>query len=858
MTTNYIMTNQISKLTGWNYIRLSLLAALSSIVLIGCGGGASTTEQVPQSSGGTSKLVSAPADGDMAKFRDNLWANITATNRCGNCHAPGKLAGSFPFANANDLSGSYATANQDKYVNRTSPGLSGIVKKVAGGHNCWTSNLHDCETSLTQWISAWVQASGNPGQSVSLTATPGVAVGGGKFFPSSYPPEYVAVHDLLKVYCSACHVPNVPQAQQPYFAVDGTPAATFIQSSYEAVVNNAKINLITPSESRLYRRLVDDHHNCWSDCATNGADMLAAITAMTNAISPTTQEPGTVVSRAVNLYTDGISASSGHRIEDAQIVLYDFKEGQNSVINDRGLTSALGPQVNLQLSGTEGVDYKWLPSWGITFITPTVRAAATDSSKVYNELVSSGAYTIEAWVIPANNVQQDANIVGYSANGTQRNFSLSQYNTRYRDFNRTGNPAVPLAQQLTGEPFLEANKLIASQQHVVVTYSANTGRRIYVDGVYTGDADTTSGYALDSWLNPGYSLVLGKEASNSTPWLGTLRKVAIHKRALSADEIQQNYAASVGQKYLLMFDVSAASGIPGSYIYMQAEEYDSFSYLFYKPTYINLSGNSATGLQIKGIRLGINGREASVGQAFAGVDATINTTDYIPGTGQDSGQVLSYVGTIIPKDKGATDDLFYLDFELIGNTAATKDYNPSFSTVPAAMQPVAVSDVMIRKFEEINATLADYTGIDPTTASIGGTTGTYTTVYQQLPPVESIDGFLASQQMAVTQLAIQYCSVLVDDTSKRAAYFPGVTFGGMSFSSDSAKDLVISPLLTRVINNGENLATQPTDTEVRTILRTLMTDLSTGCASSCSSTQTANIVKATCAAAMAGAPMLLQ
>ena len=49
---------------------------------------------------------------------------------------------------------------------------------------------------------------------------------------------------------------------------------------------------------------------------------------------------------------------------------------------------------------------------------------------------------------------------------------------------------------------------------------------------------------------------------------------------------------------------------------------------------------------------------------------------------------------------------------------------------------------------------------------------TYLQVQQQLPPVPNIEAFLASHQTGIAQLAIKYCSVMVDTASTRTAFFP--------------------------------------------------------------------------------------
>ena len=111
------------------------------------------------------------------------------------------------------------------------------------------------------------------------------------------------------------------------------------------------------------------------------------------------------------------------------------------------------------------------------------------------------------------------------------------------------------------------------------------------------------------------------------------------------------------------------------------------------------------------------------------------------------------------------------------------------------------------------------TGIPTTNATVSAT---YNTYRQQLPVVENINTFLGSHQMAIAQLAMSYCSVLVDTDP---GYFTGFTFSTAStaFDSPTKKAAVIDPLLAAIMNIDtldatNNLLTQPDETEVRDML----------------------------------------
>jgi hypothetical protein len=166
-----------------------------------------------------------------------------------------------------------------------------------------------------------------------------------------------------------------------------------------------------------------------------------------------------------------------------------------------------------------------------------------------------------------------------------------------------------------------------------------------------------------------------------------------------------------------------------------------------------------------------------------------------------------------------------------------------------------VPDIGVRVFDEINATMAQITGVSPQNAAVKQT---YETVKQQLPVVESIEGFLSAHQVAVAQLAIEYCNALVESGTLRSAFFPDFDFGQpamTAFDSDAERDLVLDPLIARVLN--VNVATQPSVASVKTELNGLIDKL-TACGGGCAADRTEVVVKATCAAALGSAGMLLQ
>ena len=752
---------------------LRQFAALASIALLAaCSGGAPTAEQpVTQAPTVADYTGPAPATADVQAFKINVWENLKSGNRCGACH---NATGQSPrFARNDDVNLAYQDALA--LVTLTDPASSRLVGKVGGGHNCWLSATSACADTMTVWVRNWAGATASGGKQIALKAPTDKDVGASKTFPTDAALFSSTVYPLLRTYCARCHASNADAPQQPYFADANVDAA------YAAV--RAKINLDTPNLSRLVVRLGQEFHNCWNnDCSGSANTMLAAVQNFANGIAPTQIDPALVFSKALTLY-DGTVASGGNRFENNVVALWEFKTGMGTVAFD---TSGVEPALNLNLSG----DVTWMGGWGIKIgMGGKAQGATSSSKKLADQIKATGEYSIEAWVAPGNVNQENAWIVSYSGGTAARNFTLAQREYQYQAFNRSsktdsnGAPAM-----LTNAADRDAQ---ASLQHVVLTYDPVGGRKLYVNGVFTGDVDAAGGGSLADW-DDSFAFVLGNETSGARPWTGVLRLVAVHNRALSAAQIQQNFVAGVGERYFLLFNVSDLVNVPQSYVMFEAAQYDSYSYLFTKPTYINLDpAVKPDNIQLKGIRIGLNGSEAKVGQAYVPLDKTISASNYTAAAGQQ----LSGIGTVVPLEKGPDSDLFFLTFEQIGThtNVRTEGAVPAPATPPDA---APVPDVGARNFSEINASMASVTGVATTDANVRTT---YMTVQQQLPSLYDLNALLASHQVGVAQLAIQYCDSLVE-SGQAASFFPGLNLGaaaGSYFASDANKALVKEAVETR-------------------------------------------------------------
>lgn len=823
---------------NFRVFRPAAFAVIGAFALTGCGGGADTSENpvTDPNSGASSYSGPPPANGDVQAFKVSLWEHVHVQDRCGGCH---NANGQQPnFARSDDVNLAYQAAQS--VVDLANPSQSRMVTKVGGGHNCWLANTSACVDIMTGWIQDWAAFSNAGGASVvALKAPPEKDAGASKRYPATPPSEYAAVHGLLTQYCAGCHVPTVATPQSPYFAVAN------LADSYEAA--KTKMNLDNPDRSRFYLRLHDEAHNCWDDCAANSSEMLAAITAMADAIPKTAIDPSLTLSKALKLL-DGTVASGGNRFDANVIALYQFK---NETPNDTVAfdTSGVEPALNLNLIGTsKDPKVEWVGGWGIKLLKGQKAQGFTSTSKKLHDRIGlTGEYSIEAWVVPGNVTQEDASIVSYSGGANSRNFALGQTLYDYDVFARSSATAA------TGAPALstpDADEVLqAALQHVVVTFSPVNGRKLYVNGVDTGIVDGQGGGTIGSW-DDSFALVLGNDAANNRPWAGTVRFLAIHDRVLTLAQIKQNFDVGVGQKYFLLFGISHLTGVAQSYIMFEASQYDSYSYLFSNPKFISLDPNARPGsIAIRGMRIGINGAEPHVGQAYKTLDTTITDAGYT----SLAGFPLSRMGTIIGLEQGPDSDEFFLCFDQLGTHQNVCSQDAAPVTVPKLSEPDG-ADLGVRTFDEISATFSKLTGVPESNASVRSVT---TSVRQSLPAGADIRAFLASHQASIAQLAIQYCHVMTNDPTLRTSFYAPFNFPSTLLAANASQ--LVNPVVDKVM--GTNIASSPVGTIVPDKLEELVGKVCGGDCSGTAANGDSEVVlaaKSVCAATLGSAITLVK
>ena len=452
--------------------------------------------------------------------------------------------------------------------------------------------------------------------------------------------------------------------------------------------------------------------------------------------------------------------------------------------------------------------------------TSPAQANETDSRKLFDMITPVNEYSVEAWIIPDNTAQDGpARIVSYSQDTAMRNFTLGQNAIYYQLRNRSA------ATNDNGTPEIEAldPQVNTNLTHVVATFDGATGRKLYINGQpgIEENLDTDTLNWLDNQL-----LVLGNEVTNDRLWQGVFKLVAIHDKALNAAEVQQNFDAGTGNIVTLQFDVSAVIGQPG-YIEFQVAEVDAYGYLFARPTFVT----DAVGTAVRNIRIGVNGGVPVATQPFRRVDTIVSGTSV----------ELSPLGALIPVQLGPDDDMFHLEFELLGNQLGFAEPDVP-AAPPAAVPDVPEPELGLRTFAKINDTMSVLTGIDANDAAVSAL---YDDLRGSLPSTSDLLSFAAAQQIAIQRLATAYCGAVVTDAGNCNAFF-----GACSIDA-AAKDQVADTLYDRFI--GDNLVDQPERAGVTTAIVGVIDDL--GCAAGCNGATAETTLQASCAAVLSSAAL---
>jgi hypothetical protein len=153
-----------------------------------------------------------------------------------------------------------------------------------------------------------------------------------------------------------------------------------------------------------------------------------------------------------------------------------------------------------------------------------------------NSSISLNTYTIAVWFRSSTNSRR---ILVKEANNNVTNYSMQINASGYFEcgiFDGTRNPS-----------FANTSKVVTDNNwhYGVLTRTNQTtnGLSIYIDNFLQQNNDTTAGFIVTSTSE----LSIGNRTIVSSPFNGNIAQVSIYNRALTAQEIQQNFNALKGR-----------------------------------------------------------------------------------------------------------------------------------------------------------------------------------------------------------------------------------------------------------------------------------------------------------------------
>jgi hypothetical protein len=226
----------------------------------------------------------------------------------------------------------------------------------------------------------------------------------------------------------------------------------------------------------------------------------------------------------------GGTVEQDNRVTDQLQLLYKFAgvAGQTTVAD----VSGVGEAFDLTIGDPAQVTWD---AGGLTFVGPTVAANPNPLSKVMDGCMASNTITVEAWVKNAT-IETNGRILSSAINADTHNFALKQQNDYYELRLRTSqNQPNGNENYLAASPIGTATQL---DQHVVVTRSTVGVTNFYIDGLKQSPDSVPGNFG--TW-DLTYGIAVGNEPSLDRPWLGTVYLVAVYCKALTQEEITQNY-----------------------------------------------------------------------------------------------------------------------------------------------------------------------------------------------------------------------------------------------------------------------------------------------------------------------------
>lgn len=240
-------------------------------------------------------------------------------------------------------------------------------------------------------------------------------------------------------------------------------------------------------------------------------------------------------------YADKKNSELTHnnRVKDGIQIMYDFTEGEGSVIYDK---SESNKSVNLNINNP--LVTSWLPGQGLKVDNSTLITSQEAPLGMLNSISSSNEITLESWIrTGASDQSGPARILSISQDSQNRVATLGQsgdddsfnYIARLTttSTSQNGTPEVACMEDYYG----------LNLHHVVYTRNSEGIEKLHINGKvkYSGMREGDI-----SVIGDNNYLVLANELSGGRPWIGNYYLVAVYDKALNEDDISRNFEAGTG------------------------------------------------------------------------------------------------------------------------------------------------------------------------------------------------------------------------------------------------------------------------------------------------------------------------
>jgi len=233
---------------------------------------------------------------------------------------------------------------------------------------------------------------------------------------------------------------------------------------------------------------------------------------------------------------DEVMIAVAARSTDRLQVLYAFEENNGVTVHD---VAGAGEPLDLFINDPAAV--QWVAG-GLAVNAPALLATTGPATRLVEAVRSSNEITVEAWIKPAslNNNEGLARIATLASGAGTRNFLLGQRNSGFHAGWRTTTTNANASNKVLAGGPVNANQL----SHLVCTREASGLTRLCLNGNEVSRRVVDGNFAA-SW-DTEFTLALGNEPGLfdghiNHAWQGTFHLVAIYSRALSPDEVKQNF-----------------------------------------------------------------------------------------------------------------------------------------------------------------------------------------------------------------------------------------------------------------------------------------------------------------------------